>query len=1261
MVKKIYFIIIVLLATLKISAQTCTVIVNSNLVCLGSAINFSATFTPGLTPSIYEWNFGNGVTNNQASPTYNYPNTGNFTPTLKITFTNNSQCMVNGSNIQVVALPIADFSITTATRQCFKGNNVCVNDLSKPGPSGSPLNIRTFLWGDGGFDVSPISNKNFCNTYTNSAGSTNLLVLEVTDANGCLTRLEKNNSIVILPKPDAISFVTQYSLKCNTTPVTFLNTSILAQSKVKKFTWDFGDGSIDSSSTKWNNFIHNYTIGGYFSPRLIVTDLNDCKDTFVLVNGAQNLKLDDKITITNVDKCFSKQDYSFSVPGSSGANIYWSIYDNKGKIFDTIYNTAYIQLANKKFNCGWYKVNMYASAGGCNIKADTLVEVFGPNTILANDTVRPINENQCIPNDTVFFRVPPPEISCFYKNVTNWLWDFGDGFAPPCTTDTKNGINVGVNCRYSKDSTNIKHKYNPTKPDCYNVKLLITDPIKNCSDLDSSLVILSSPNAKPNLPTRRGLYYYTIPPGEAGPPLNCFTSTFVFQYEETLPDCGRERVWINLDSAAGKNRWDSVYPKENFHITRYSNTANPNGWVTVGLIIKNSICYDTAWYHNMFQLLKIKPQFKAKVEGKCPPYKVTVNLIDSIQDSIVTAEISFNGIDSIQNLALTDSVINQKVGYFNSMGIKTIRVTLTNTKGCSQVYDTILYLGFYKDLAIPKPIGCFKDSIQFLEVIDYYSRTTNYWKQPARAIANKEKLWWNFGDTNLYVAGGSSPKYKFSRPGNFLVKIAIQDSLGCRDTMVARQTVKIVDVKANILPISANLICAPKIIPFKDNSKVIDSSALYGNSSYDNIISWSWDFGDLKAKSFLKDPLHDYTSNDSFMVTHIVKTTAGCTDTVFLPLIIKGPKPKYIFSSGDTLGCAPVKLKINNTTGKQIKSWQWTVNGPLNFIISTDKDTATDFSLVKAGKYRILLLGTDSLVNEVTGQTVYCTSVYPDTLNPSQKPVYVTVYDKPLVNLIGPDTVCPNQNFSIIGRADTIYNQFLWKVSDGFTATLKPKTDTIFTHSIKDTGNFIITMIPSTSVKISCLDTGYHAIYVSNIKANFDIDDTKSPLYSFTNKSTNAVSYNWNFGQPNSGAENSSNIQNPSHDYKNLNDSFRICLVVKNAGDCYDTACKVILPIARLINVPNVFTPNNDGINDAFDIDIFGEFDYNLKIFNRWGGKVFDGTKDGKGNDGINWNGKTDNDGSPNPDGVYYYTFKYKFNSIEPERTLHGSITLIRE
>jgi len=1230
-------------------------------VCINNAINFSVTYTSGLTPASYDWNFGNTVTNTQSSPTYNYPNIGTFIPTLKIVFTNNSQCIVSGDPIKVVSLPVADFKITTATTQCFKGNRVCIRDSSRAGISNSPILNRTFLWGDGGFNINNFSIKSLCYNYVNIAGSTNTLVVEVTDTNGCISRLEKNNSIVILPRQDAISFTTRYAVQCNTTPVTFLNTSILSKSKVSTFIWDFGDGTIDSSSTKWNNFIHNYTKGGFFSPRLITTDLNGCKDTFVLINGAQNLKLDDKITISTIDKCFSKQNYTFSAPGSSGANISWAIYGPNGKLFDTLVNATYFQLNNKKFNCGQYKVIMYAGLGNCNIKVDTLIDVFGPNTIIANDTSRIVNEAQCAPNDTVFFRVPPPELSCFYKNVTEWLWDFGDGFAPPCTTDTKNGQNVGANCRYSKDSTRVNHLYNKTKPNCYTVMLTITDPIKGCSDVDSTLVILAPPNARPDLPDRRGLYYYTIPPGINGPPRNCYSSVFVFQYEETLPNCGRERAWINTDSTAGANRWDSINPKNNFYIKRYQDVANPNGWVTVGLIIKNGICYDTAWYHNMFQLIKIKPQFTTKIEGTCAPYKVTVTLIDSIQDSLTTARINFNGTDSVQTFALTDSIIKQKSFVFNSMGIKNIRVTLTNRKGCFQSYDTTIFFGYFKDLTVTKPTICLKDSTQFVENIEYYSKTTNFWKNPIRAAANKEKVFWNFGDTNAYIDLGYSPKYKYKRVGNFSIKLAIQDSMGCKDTFNLNTTIKVVDVQAGILPITTNLICAPKIISFKDRSISIDSSSLNGEPRYDSIVSWFWDFGDLKASSALKDPLHDYTSNDSYMVKHVVTTLAGCKDSVLLPLIIKGPKPKYAFASGDTFGCSPVIFRINNTTGSQLQSWQWNVDGPANFVISTNKDSTTGFKLVKAGRYRVLLLGTDSLINEVTGQTVYCTSVYPDTLNPSQKPVYVTVFDKPLVNLTGPDSVCPNQLIQILAKADTIYKQFNWIVSNGFSTGLKPRTDSLFNYIFKDTGNYVIKLVPTTNVAITCIDTGFKAIYVQSIKANFEIDNTQSPFYKFTNKSINAVAYFWNFGQPSSGSENLSNIQNPTHDYKNLNDSFKICLVVKNPGDCYDTICKVILAKSRLINIPNVFTPNNDGVNDAFDIDIFGEFFYELNIFNRWGAKVFESIKDGKANDGINWNGKTDNDGGNNPAGEYFYLFKYKFSENESERTVHGTITLIRE
>lgn len=1257
MVKNLLFLCLLLLS-FYVKAQNCVIAVTSDKVCLGNAVSFSVTFNSGLTASSYEWNFGNGVLNTQANPTYNYPATGTFTPSIKIVFTNNSQCIVNGPLITVFAKPIAAFNITSSDSQCFKNNAVCVQDLSTPGPSGAPIIDRTFLWGDGNFEPSPLSVKNFCHNYTSKFGGLYSLVIEVTDANNCLTRLERNNSIRIFPAMDPISFTTQYTIQCNTTPVTFLNTSIMPLSKIKKFKWDFGDGTIDSSGANWNNFVHNYTKGGFFSPKLIVTDFNNCVDSFKLINGARNIKFSDQLQIDYTSKCFSDQNYSFSAPGAVGANISWIIFDQKNDLFDSVVTDIYYQIY-KRFSCGRYKVRMRASLGTCNSVVDTFVDIYGPNTILANDTSMPVNASQCNPNDTVYFRVPRPELSCFYQNVPDWLWDFGDGFAPPCTTDTKNGQNVGVNCRYSKDSTLIKHKYDPTKPGCYQVKLIISDPIRNCSDEDTLTLSLSPPDAGPDLPTRKGLYFYTIPPGELGPPLLCFPSTFIFKLDQILPTCKPERIWIMSDSLSG--RWDSVPTDKKFYPLMYNSTIDPKGWVTVGLIIKNGACYDTAWYHNMFQILPLNPAFRLKVDGTCPPYKITLNMIDSIQDSLTKAVFGFETVTKIQNFALSDSVIHEQTSTINTMGIKRVSVTLFNRKGCNQVHDTILFLGFKIDSKLPATTRCVSDSVQFLDDIDYYRQATGNWNKPARAAANKERIWYNFGDTNIFIPVGYSPKHKYSKPGNYTVKIAVQDSLGCRDTFTYAYKIKIVDVKAGIGPISANLICAPKIIPLKDQSLQIDSSLLYGSPiPYDSIISYDWDFGDLKATSQAKDPLHDFTENGTFLLKHTVITQAGCRDSITTPLTIKGPKPKYNVSSGDTIGCSPVKIKLNNATGSQLQSWQWTVTGPLDFVISTKKDTATDFTLVKAGRYRILLLGTDSITDNVTGGIIFCTSVYPDTLNPNAKPVYVTVYDKPLVNLSGPDTICPNEEFTITANADTIYKQFLWQTSTGFSKPLSPRTDSVFRYSFSDSGSYFVKLTPITTAPITCIDTAIHPLYVRSIKADFDIDAANSPIYEFTNKSVNAVSYQWNFGQPSSGSANESNLQNPTHNYNNLNDSFKVCLVAKNQNDCYDTLCKTIIPVARLINIPNVFTPDNDNKNDAFDIEILGQTNYYIQIFNRWGGKVFEGTKDGIGNDGNNWNGKTDNDGNTCPDGVYYYIFKYKFNAADKETVVRGSITLIR-
>lgn len=92
--------------------------------------------------------------------------------------------------------------------------------------------------------------------------------------------------------------------------------------------------------------------------------------------------------------------------------------------------------------------------------------------------------------------------------------------------------------------------------------------------------------------------------------------------------------------------------------------------------------------------------------------------------------------------------------------------------------------------------------------------------------------------------------------------------------------------------------------------------------------------------------------------------------------------------------------------------------------------------------------------------------------------------------------------------------------------------------------------------------------------------------------------------------------------------------------------------------LPNVFTPGNDGFND-----FFGPFPYkyvesiDLTIYNRWGNVIFE-TKDPD----INWDG-TNASGDPVPDGTYFYVCTV--NEIRlvgiVQRELKGSFTIIRQ
>ena len=70
-----------------------------------------------------------------------------------------------------------------------------------------------------------------------------------------------------------------------------------------------------------------------------------------------------------------------------------------------------------------------------------------------------------------------------------------------------------------------------------------------------------------------------------------------------------------------------------------------------------------------------------------------------------------------------------------------------------------------------------------------------------------------------------------------------------------------------------------------------------------------------------------------------------------------------------------------------------------------------------------------------------------------------------------------------------------------------------------------------------------------------------------------------------------------------VNDFF---IILYNDGLCSDTfSSSVCLISENKLYSPNSFTPNSDNCNDKFYLIGLGDFiDFNLKIYNRWGGDI---------------------------------------------------------
>ncbi|MFZ5553511.1 MAG: gliding motility-associated C-terminal domain-containing protein [Bacteroidota bacterium] len=173
--------------------------------------------------------------------------------------------------------------------------------------------------------------------------------------------------------------------------------------------------------------------------------------------------------------------------------------------------------------------------------------------------------------------------------------------------------------------------------------------------------------------------------------------------------------------------------------------------------------------------------------------------------------------------------------------------------------------------------------------------------------------------------------------------------------------------------------------------------------------------------------------------------------------------------------------------------------------------------------------------------------------------------------------------------------------------------------------------------------------------ANFTFGPTDAtvlyPTVNFTNTSTGASTYLWNFA-----GLGTSTQTNPSFTFPDSSASYQVCLTATSANGCVDSTCQYVLIYDEfLIYVPNSFTPDGDGINDIFFPIVSGHdpLSYELMIFNRWGELIFESHSNQVGWDGYH-------KGMMSKQDVYVWKLKVKKLNDGEKKEFYGHVSLLK-
>lgn len=119
-------------------------------------------------------------------------------------------------------------------------------------------------------------------------------------------------------------------------------------------------------------------------------------------------------------------------------------------------------------------------------------------------------------------------------------------------------------------------------------------------------------------------------------------------------------------------------------------------------------------------------------------------------------------------------------------------------------------------------------------------------------------------------------------------------------------------------------------------------------------------------------------------------------------------------------------------------------------------------------------------------------------------------------------------------------------------------------------------------------------------------------------------------------------------------------LICDRSGNCYEAIVYVVVNDFRFV-IPEAFSPNNDGINDDFEIQGIEYYEGNsIEIFNRWGSRVYRADNYGISTWPLFWDGKSHTGARIGNETLPSGTYFYVLDLGNGEKRITGSVYLDR-